>query len=120
MLVDFLFSAEAQRSKLQNLFRVISCISWFQIPHIPLRVSVLRKITLRVLRVSPKAIAAAFKSLHLLLSPNTEYRGQWRAMLIVSLIAFAQHGGQSSIIQAIITITSHPSPCFAEGYSASV
>ena len=34
----------------------------------PLRASVLRKITLRVLRVSPKARAGAFKSLHLLLS----------------------------------------------------
>ena len=39
-----------------------------------LRVSVLRKITLRVLRVSPKAIAGAFKSFHSLLLLNTDTR----------------------------------------------
>ena len=43
-----------------------------QQPQNTLRVSVLRKITLRVLRVSPKAIARAFKSLYSLLSLNTE------------------------------------------------
>ena len=33
---------------------------------------------LSVLRVSPKAIARAFKSFHSLLTLNTEYGGQWR------------------------------------------
>ena len=43
----------------QKNFRVFSCFSWFQKAQNPLRVSVLRKTTLRVLRVSPKAIARA-------------------------------------------------------------
>ena len=54
------------------------------VPQAPLRVSVLF-----ILRVSPKAIASAFKSFHSLLSLNTEYGGQRRSMLIVSLVAFA-------------------------------
>ena len=36
------------------------------------RVSVLQKTTLCVLRVLPKAIAGAFKSFYLLLTPNTD------------------------------------------------
>ena len=35
------------------------------------------------LRVSPKATAIAFKSLHLLLSLNTEYGGQGRIVLVI-------------------------------------
>ena len=59
------------------------------------------------LPVSPKATAIAFKSFHLLLSPNTEY------------------GGQGRIVQAIIAPKYSPclrslfSPCFAEGHSDS-
>ena len=59
------------------------------------------------LPVSPKATAIAFKSFHLLLSPNTEY------------------GGQGRIVQAIIAPKYSPclrslfSPCFAEGQSTS-
>ena len=37
--------------------------------------------TSHFLRVSPKAIAQAFKSFHSLLSPNTEYGGQRRVVL---------------------------------------
>ena len=37
--------------------------------------------SLSFLRVSPKAQSLAFKSLHLLLSPNTEYGGQGRIVL---------------------------------------
>ncbi len=44
----------------------------------PLRVSVLF-----ILRVSPKAKASAFQSLHLLLTLNTEYGGQRRIVLAI-------------------------------------
>ena len=65
---------------------------------------------LSVLRVSPKAIARAFKSFHSLLTLNTEY------------------GGQGRIVQAIIynnpqnlraSLPLYP-PCFAEGHSGSI
>ena len=60
------------------------CQQSFLNPTSPLRVSVLQKTTLRVLRVSPKAIARAFKSFHLLLTLNTEYRGKgaWRSDIL--------------------------------------
>ena len=56
---------------------------------IPVPQTSLRASVLFILRVSPKATARAFKSFHLLLTLNTEYGGQRRVMLIVSLVAFA-------------------------------
>ena len=71
--------------------------------------NILRVSVLFILRVSPKAGASAIKSLHSLLSLNTEY------------------GGQGRIVQAIIPVhqatppclRSLFPPCFAEGQKAA-
>ncbi len=75
----------------------------------PLRVSVFF-----ILRVSPKAKASAFQSLHSLLSLNTEYGGQRRIVLAII-------NNNPSIPPRLRSLKNHTTcaPCFAEGLECS-